>query len=77
MKSKFSIYGLLIMNLALLVNPLQDTVAEVAKKWTKVARTGAVEVKFSVVDLSTIMFTMQKGQDSLEVSIHCSDNVCY
>lgn len=42
-------------------------VAEIAMKWTKVLRTGAVEVKFMGVDLSTIMFTMEKGQDATEV----------
>jgi len=46
---------------------LQDMVAETAMKWTKVLRTGAVEVKFMGVDLSTIMFTMERGQDTVEV----------
>ncbi len=45
----------------------QDMVAETAMKWTKVLRTGAVEVKFMGVDLSTIMFTMERGQDTAEV----------
>ncbi|KAL2233875.1 UNVERIFIED_CONTAM: hypothetical protein Sindi_1119700 [Sesamum indicum] len=44
-----------------------ETVSEIAVKWTKVARTGAIEAKFSGVDVSTIMFTMQKGQDALEL----------
>lgn len=42
-------------------------VSEIAMKWTKVARTGAIEAKFSGVDVSTIMFTMERGQDALEV----------
>ncbi|KAL3829678.1 hypothetical protein ACJIZ3_018480 [Penstemon smallii] len=45
----------------------QEMVSEIAMKWTKVARTGAIEAKFMGVDLSTIMFTMQKGQDALEL----------
>ncbi|KAL0464818.1 UNVERIFIED_CONTAM: hypothetical protein Slati_0369400 [Sesamum latifolium] len=51
----------------LLIYLLQETVSEIAMKWTKVARTGAIEAKFSGVDVSTIMFTMQKGQDALEL----------
>ncbi|PIN18591.1 hypothetical protein CDL12_08745 [Handroanthus impetiginosus] len=44
-----------------------ETISEIAMKWTKVARTGAIEAKFTGVDVSTIMFTMQKGQDTLEL----------
>ncbi|XP_051127351.1 uncharacterized protein LOC127248828 [Andrographis paniculata] len=44
-----------------------EMVSETAMKWTKVARTGAIEAKFSGVDVSTIMFTMQRGQDALEL----------
>lgn len=44
-----------------------EMVSDVAMKWTNVARTGAIEATFTGVDLSTIMFTMQKGQDSLEL----------
>ncbi|KAL8499971.1 hypothetical protein ACS0TY_019826 [Phlomoides rotata] len=44
-----------------------ERVSEIAMKWTKVARTGATEAKFTGVDVSTIMFTMQKGQDVLEL----------
>ncbi|KAL6494012.1 hypothetical protein OROGR_031921 [Orobanche gracilis] len=44
-----------------------DMVSEIAMKWTKVARTGAIESRFTGVDVSTIMFTMQKGQDALEL----------
>lgn len=36
-------------------------------QWTKLAKTGTVDVKFMGVDLSTIMFTLEKGQDSFEV----------
>lgn len=48
---------------------LQDMVAETAMKWTKVLRTGAIEAKFMGVDLSTIMFTLERGQDTAEVCI--------
>lgn len=44
-----------------------EMVSDVAMKWTNVARTGAIEATFTGVDLSTIMFTMQKGQNSLEL----------
>ena len=36
-------------------------------KWTKVVKTGGIEVNFMGVDLSTIMFTMERGQDVSEV----------
>lgn len=42
-------------------------VAEIAMKWTKVLRTGAVGARFMGVDRSTIMFTMERGQDTAEV----------
>ena len=43
-------------------------VSEIAMKWSKVARTGGIEANFMGVDVSTIMFTMEKGQDAIEVS---------
>ncbi|KAJ0439253.1 hypothetical protein HanHA300_Chr16g0623271 [Helianthus annuus] len=46
---------------------LQDMITDIAKKWSKVARTGGIEVKFMGVDVSTIMFTLEKGQDTLEL----------
>jgi hypothetical protein len=46
---------------------LQDMVAETAMKWTKVLRTGAIEAKFMGVDLNTVMFSMERGQDTSEV----------
>ncbi|KAI5647228.1 hypothetical protein M9H77_33233 [Catharanthus roseus] len=44
-----------------------EMVSEIAMKWTNVARTGGIEVKFMRVDISTIMFTMEKGQDTIEL----------
>ncbi|WCJ22770.1 hypothetical protein M5689_004839 [Euphorbia peplus] len=45
----------------------KDMVAEIAMKWTKVLRTGAVDIRFTGVDTSTIMFTLQNGRQSLEL----------
>ncbi|CAL8123140.1 unnamed protein product [Prunus armeniaca] len=50
-----------------LLFPSQDTVAEIAMKWTKVLRTGALGVRFMGVDLNTIMFNMEQGQDMTEL----------
>ncbi|GFY92521.1 hypothetical protein Acr_08g0009170 [Actinidia rufa] len=44
-----------------------EMVSEIAMKWSKLSRTGAIETKFMGFDRSTIMFTMEKGQDSLEL----------
>ncbi|CAH1416375.1 unnamed protein product [Lactuca virosa] len=44
-----------------------DMITEIAMKWSKIARTGAIEVKFMGVDVSTIMFTLEKGHDTLEL----------
>lgn len=46
----------------------QDTVSEIAMKWSKVVKTGAIEAKFMGVDLTTVMFTMERGLDVSEVS---------
>ena len=42
-------------------------ITAISKQWSKIARTGAIDVKFMGVDVSTIMFTLEKGQDTLEV----------
>ncbi|OIT07336.1 PREDICTED: uncharacterized protein LOC109243035 [Nicotiana attenuata] len=42
-------------------------VSDIAKRWTNLARTGAIETKFIGVDFSTIMFTMEKGQDTKQL----------
>lgn len=47
----------------------QDKVGETAMKWTNVMRTGGVEVRFTGIDLSTVMFNMQQGRHSIEVSL--------
>jgi len=47
----------------------QETISEIAMKWTKLLRTGSIETQFMGFDLNTVMFTMEKGQDSIEVFI--------
>ncbi|PRQ58181.1 hypothetical protein RchiOBHm_Chr1g0356451 [Rosa chinensis] len=44
-----------------------DMVAEIATKWSKVLRTGSIGVRFMGVDMSTIMVTMERGQDMAEL----------
>lgn len=46
-------------------------VAEIAMQWTKVLKTGSVDAKFMAVDLNTLMFTMDRGQDLNEVRFNC------
>ncbi|XP_021810679.1 uncharacterized protein LOC110753999 [Prunus avium] len=48
-------------------NPYGRAVAEIAMKWTKVLRNGARGVRFMGVDLNTIMFNMERGQDMTEL----------
>ncbi|KAI3796544.1 hypothetical protein L1987_39219 [Smallanthus sonchifolius] len=55
------------VKLRLGVRRTTDMITDTAMKWSKVARTGGVEVKFMGVDVSTIMFTLEKGQDTLEL----------
>ncbi|XP_047318047.1 uncharacterized protein LOC124921428 [Impatiens glandulifera] len=45
----------------------RDMVSDIAIKWNKLSRTGAIEIKFMAMDLSTIMFTMERGQDAVEL----------
>lgn len=40
---------------------------DIAMKWTKVLRTGGIEVRFMAVDRSTVMFNMQNGKLVTEV----------
>lgn len=55
------------VKLQLGVKRTPEMVGEIAMKWTKVVRTGSIEAKFIGIDLSTIMFTMEKGQDTTEL----------
>ncbi|KAG8073463.1 hypothetical protein GUJ93_ZPchr0006g45984 [Zizania palustris] len=45
----------------------QDGVVRIATRWSNVLRTGSVAAKFVAVDFGTLMFTMDRGQDILEV----------
>ncbi|KAK9749420.1 hypothetical protein RND81_02G124400 [Saponaria officinalis] len=66
--SKFQtgpVFGFVKLRLGLQRSP--DDVSETAMKWTKVMKTGGLEVKFMGVDLSTIMFTMETSQSVDEV----------
>lgn len=59
-------------------NPVpQDAVTEIATKWSKVLKTGAVDVNFMGIDLNTIMFTLMRGQDTIEVRLLSSPDKCY
>ncbi|CAI9101858.1 OLC1v1039282C1 [Oldenlandia corymbosa var. corymbosa] len=44
-----------------------EMVSELAMKWTNLAKTGGVQAHFMGFDVSTIMFTMEKGQDTIEL----------
>ncbi|MFS7942757.1 putative LRP chaperone MESD [Helianthus anomalus] len=44
-----------------------DMVSDIAEKWTKLARTGAIEVTFMGFDITTVMFSLQNAQNTLEV----------
>ncbi|XP_076950293.1 uncharacterized protein LOC143623222 [Bidens hawaiensis] len=55
------------VKLRLGVRRTTNMITDLAMKWSKVARTGSIEVKFMGVDVSTIMFTLEKGQDTLEL----------
>ncbi|GJN30304.1 hypothetical protein PR202_gb18598 [Eleusine coracana subsp. coracana] len=46
---------------------LQEDVMAIATRWSNVLRTGSVETKFVAVDFGTLMFTMERGRDVLEL----------
>lgn len=58
-------YGFVKLRLG--VSRTKEEIPTIAMRWTKVLRTGATEVKFMPVDLSTVMFNMERGQDLEEV----------
>ncbi|XP_062209108.1 uncharacterized protein LOC133910886 [Phragmites australis] len=45
----------------------QEDVVGVATRWSNVLRTGSVETKFVAVDFGTLMFTMERGREVLEL----------
>ncbi|KAF3332252.1 Chaperone for wingless signaling and trafficking of LDL receptor [Carex littledalei] len=42
-------------------------VQNIATKWSKMLKTGSIDVRFMATDLNTFMFTMEKGQDLEEL----------
>ncbi|KAJ0054135.1 hypothetical protein Pint_00451 [Pistacia integerrima] len=59
------VYGFVKLRLG--TRRTRETVTEITKKWTKVLKTGGIEVNFMGVDLVTVMFTLQRGLDNLEL----------
>ncbi|XXG84995.1 hypothetical protein AAC387_Pa11g0177 [Persea americana] len=55
------------VKLRLGVRRSSEVVPQIAMQWTNILRTGAVAAKFMAVDVNTIMFTMEKGQDTEEL----------
>lgn len=49
------------------VRRTREGVMGIATRWTNVLRTGSVAAKFVAVDFGTLMFTMERGRDMLEV----------
>ncbi|KAJ4777268.1 LDLR chaperone MESD [Rhynchospora pubera] len=49
------------------VSRTKDDIQNIAIKWSKMLKAGAVDVRFMAVDLNTFMFTMERGQDVEEV----------
>ncbi|KAF3950566.1 hypothetical protein ACB098_11G077300 [Castanea mollissima] len=47
--------------------PTEDMVADTAMKWTKVLKTGGIGARFMGIDLGTILFTIERGQDTTEL----------
>ncbi|WOL05810.1 hypothetical protein Cni_G14541 [Canna indica] len=45
----------------------RENVPVIAMRWSHVLRTGSLEARFMAVDLNTIMFTMERGQDMEEL----------
>ncbi|KAL4562687.1 hypothetical protein LXL04_026717 [Taraxacum kok-saghyz] len=43
-----------------------DMVSDIAAKWTQLARTGALGVTFMGFDITTVMFTLQNAQNTIE-----------
>ncbi|KAJ7120659.1 hypothetical protein O6H91_Y564500 [Diphasiastrum complanatum] len=50
----------------------KEETPRIAKKWTNILRTGAISAKFVVVDVNTIMFSIEDGQDTVEVCLSFS-----
>ncbi|KAL8136397.1 hypothetical protein V2J09_002398 [Rumex salicifolius] len=59
------VFGFVKLRLGVQRTP--DSVSAIAAKWTKMLKTGGIELKFMGIDLSTIMFNMERGQDKEEL----------
>ncbi|KAK9143796.1 hypothetical protein Syun_013196 [Stephania yunnanensis] len=46
-----------------------EMVVEIAMKWSKVTKTGSMNVRFTGFDSNALMYTMESGQDIIEVCI--------
>ncbi|KAK4784942.1 hypothetical protein SAY86_001631 [Trapa natans] len=55
------------VKLRLGVHRTPDSVSEIANRWNRVLKTGGIEATFNPVDLNTIMFTLLKGRDTMEL----------
>ncbi|KAK9134718.1 hypothetical protein Syun_014048 [Stephania yunnanensis] len=44
-----------------------DKVVEIARKWSKLLKTGSVNARFTGFDPNTVMYTMESGQDITEL----------
>ena len=46
---------------------LQEEATHIARKWTDLLKTAAIQAKIMAVDRATIMFILERGQDTMEV----------
>jgi hypothetical protein len=65
------------VKLRLGVRRSKEDVMGIATRWSSVLRTGSVAAKFVAVDFGTLMFTMERGRDLLEVRPILLCILCY
>jgi hypothetical protein len=65
------------VKLRLGVRRSQEDVMRIATRWSSVLRTGSVAAKFVGVDFGTLMFTMERGRDIIEVRATLLCILCY
>jgi hypothetical protein len=54
---------------------VQEEAGLIARKWTELLKTGSIQAKIYAVDRSTIMFVIERGQETKEVL--CSTFLCF
>lgn len=54
---------------------VQEEAGLIARKWTELLKTGSIQAKIYAVDRSTIMFVIERGQETKEVL--CSAFLCF